>query len=471
MLSLEALLSSAAESCTCLDDWGIDIGKMKGKIAGFNPPPTTEHYEYTGVIVGIMNSYYKACVCSDVLRVAMSITVQSSELYAATATANVSEAVDNITSTLIDMIPSMESVMNAEMFYRFEDITAAYASRSAPEAVTFNLEVVLRGTNESYAPLVKQTLLAATLQEDTNDHRLLFLGPFTVTDTTVKKCTGTPVVAPAGTTRTWSNRLLPPTNATYECPAGQYVTPLGKGVSTCQHGNLTWSTLPTITCVPGCGKEPPSLPLYSERTWDSTTRAIGTNITYTCLDGYRSGDGKDAFSDCTTTGWRNLSKTFFCSELSCDEPISQVPAHAETTFLESKRMAGTEVTYSCISGYRSPHKMDHTIVCKLGNWTLLPEDWKCTNVFAYSLTDSLIGEMDLPDDELTEEERQRKLEMALAPNYFWIVTIPSIIGLIIGMVICLCCTRTDSPLFNICGGHNPDSFGYQEYLKKFGKNG
>ena len=34
----------------------------------------------------------------------------------------------------------------------------------------------------------------------------------------------------------------------------------------------------------------------------------------------------------------------------------------------------------------------------------------------------------MPDNELTKAEKLRKLEMAEEPFYFWMVTLPSIIG-------------------------------------------
>ncbi|KAF2353626.1 Sushi/SCR/CCP domain [Trinorchestia longiramus] len=120
------------------------------------------------------------------------------------------------------------------------------------------------------------------------------------------------------------------------------------------------------------------------------------------------------------------------------------------------------VTYTCIPGFRSPNETNMTVICKLGNWTSPTPGWSCTNIHSMNLADILKGEMDIPDDELTDEEKQRKLAMATENYYFWIVTIPSIVGLSLSIFLCLCCTRTDSPLFNLCGGYKKNAFGYED---------
>ena len=69
-----------------------------------------------------------------------------------------------------------------------------------------------------------------------------------------------------------------------------------------------------------------------------------------------------------------------------------------------------------------------TIKCNLGSWTTIPSHWKCINVYELSLAEQVKGDVDLPERELTDAEIARKLTMIEEPNYFLIVTIPSIVG-------------------------------------------
>jgi len=174
---------------------------------------------------------------------------------------------------------------------------------------------------------------------------------------------------------------------------------------------------------------------------------------------------------CEPSGkWSRLPDTFYCSEMDCNGTIPQVPAHTVTNFNPKRRIAETVVKYWCDVGYRSINEKNVSTRCQKGAWAPLdPPHWHCINILAVNPADILKGEMDLPESELTPAELMRKHDILSDPLYFWTLTIPSIIGLMASMMVCLCCTRTDSPLYFICNINKNKKSDYREKIERLNR--
>ncbi|XP_018015541.1 uncharacterized protein LOC108672406 [Hyalella azteca] len=390
-------------------------------------------------------------------------------MYAMVGTVNQTQVAEkNVSDTLIGAIQVFGGTVLAN---RIETYYVTGSRQVVSPLSTYDLEIIMRGNNVSLVPFWKQNLDDA--RSAYNGTWQFYGGLYSLTEPTVVNCSNLPPESLV-VTRQWSGVSLPGVKATYVCDRTQYVSPHGKGISTCSHDTLKWNDLEAgITCKEGCEADPPSRPLNANWTWDSKTYDVNTRVDYTCLPGYRSGDGSNAFSICDLSGkWTVLPPTYFCTELPCLDPIPQVPSQAISDFKEERRIAGSVITYTCIPGFIGTGKSDMTVTCSKGNWTQPTiKNWNCTNVNAINLAEMIQGEMDIPDQLLTPDERQRKYAMNNRISYFWYCTLPAMAGMVAVMVVCLCCTRTDSPLYNFCGGYKPDAFNYQHFKKNFRKQG
>ena len=126
----------------------------------------------------------------------------------------------------------------------------------------------------------------------------------------------------------------------FSCNNGYLID--GQSTITCQSDD-SWSSLPP-TCSPvECGD--PGEVSMGTKTLLNATYTFGSQVHYTCYDGYEIINGVDTIS-CQANGvWTNPVPT--CSIISCGEPDSPVNGH----YSGSSFTFGSEIEFLCNAGY------------------------------------------------------------------------------------------------------------------------
>ncbi|KAK3891070.1 hypothetical protein Pcinc_005023 [Petrolisthes cinctipes] len=180
-----------------------------------------------------------------------------------------------------------------------------------------------------------------------------------------------------------------------------------------------------------CAANPPATPANGAAT--TTNNFAGEMVTYTCNTGYRPGGAVSSVkSKCKDKGWTAISG-LICEYNGCQHAPPQVVDNGEITWNNST-VNGTKVIYSCKTGFISTVNPDPEVMCLDQIWNSLPVGYNC-----------------LPN-QFTNAEKEEEF-------YFMSVTIPSAAGLTLGILLCLCCSRPESPLCRCCSdkreGKNP----------------
>ncbi|XP_063607197.1 complement factor H-like, partial [Penaeus indicus] len=181
---------------------------------------------------------------------------------------------------------------------------------------------------------------------------------------------------------------------------------------------------------PDCKDEPPAAPENAIHTWQPGIYPSGMSVAYTCKEAYSDANTQMAMSKCNGGVWEAATPVLNCKHTGCLMSPPQVPDHGSINW-NQQRGAGAKAVYGCIDGYKSDNGYYPQVECVNKTWVGFPSEWRCIR------NDAPLKEVVVPQDE-TEL------------NYFFVVTIPSVGGLVLVILFCLCCTRTDSPLFNIC---------------------
>ncbi|KAK4310608.1 hypothetical protein Pmani_017836 [Petrolisthes manimaculis] len=157
--------------------------------------------------------------------------------------------------------------------------------------------------------------------------------------------------------------------------------------------------------------------------------------------------------------------TFVALKCPANPPATPANGAATTT----NNFAGEMVTYTCNTGYRLSTKTESLVfTCKRDTltWTAAQNTFSCEEALEELSTVNPDPEVmclnqiweSLPDgyncipNTFTNAEKEEEF-------YFMSVTIPSAAGLTLGILICLCCSRPESPLCRCCSdkraGKNP----------------
>lgn len=425
--------------CYCYSDGYDDF--LRGKIETLTNLPTLQAYEYVGVMPKA-NDVYEACTCNDVTRVKTVLKVTESSVVTDAADTTKHTALgEQITTKLNDLMQSMKS-NTAALTHTLVSFSATLESATGTEAL-FDVEALLKGQDENLKDAVEEGL---TLELTGNNFS--GVGAVDVSSMTFSavKCTVDPPVALTNGQRSWTSGNVASSEAVYTCDENFSLSSgNAKETSTCSHADLTWTTLPAgLECTPNptsCAKNPPLAPFAASSNWNHYTKDEGTVVTYACNDGYTSEGNIKGVSKCVAGEWSPISSTFKCIQTGCIVPPPQVPIHGELSWNNGKA-DGTEISYTCAHGYKSSTGLNPIVTCTNMTWAGMPENWSC------------VSKSTKLDHESPTEEYEDEV------NYVYIVTIPSVAGLVILIVCCLCCTRVDSPLFNICSTKGNLNSGY-----------
>ncbi|KAK7065382.1 hypothetical protein SK128_011496 [Halocaridina rubra] len=431
------------DKCYCYSDNYDD--NLQAQINAFTSPPTPGVYQYVGVIPKA-NNVYDPCLCSDVTRVHTILKVTESSVITDAANASVRPDLNTrVTTQLNALRPSMNST--ASLQDRIVSLTAVYSFHNNSE-VLFDVETRLRGRDEALKDAV-----SLALRRELVNNSLTGIGAVDSSSMTFSalRCATDPPATLLNGQRNWtSSSNVASSEAVYYCDE-RYTMSSGntQEMSTCSHSTLVWTALPAnLQCDadnPKCDSDPPPAPSLSLSSWNTFSKEEGTVVQYTCFDGYSPENNIIAISTCKSGTWTTVSSLFKCLHTGCLEPPPQVPNQGRMTWSRMKA-DGTIILYSCNPGYKSNTGIDPEVKCTNKTWVGYPADWECVDEFANSKQRYNIG-VDFYDDEETL-------------NYIYYVTIPSVGGLILFIVICLCCTRMDSPLFNICAAKGRLDAGY-----------
>ncbi|XP_017270013.1 sushi domain-containing protein 1 isoform X2 [Kryptolebias marmoratus] len=169
-------------------------------------------------------------------------------------------------------------------------------------------------------------------------------------------CGGPPTVLNTG--QVWNGSSTPGSTVTYYCKAGFYHHG-GSNESVCTV-NGYW-TKPDILCKEvDCG-EPLPIP-HAGVLWDKSS-AVGSQVAYTCDDGYVS-VGEGNVSVCTASGeWDQTSLS--CQEIICAEPLFIQHAHRRW---DGAPHIGSVVFYQCEEGYYARGQRSYSVCGKNGLW-------------------------------------------------------------------------------------------------------
>nr|XP_045597877.1 uncharacterized protein LOC123757945 [Procambarus clarkii] len=292
------------------------------------------------------------------------------------------------------------------------------------------VEFVLRGRDASYKDQVAAGVSAA-LANDTNVD-------LTGMVYKVVACSQDPPAPPATTNLTSTGNLAGAT-ATYTCGAGYRLNTLSDTlVSLCDHSTTVWTPIPAnLSCIVDmrCVGPPPLPPANASYTWDRKNLEQFTQVNYTCMPSFRATEGTFQTSQCVNKNWTNISSTFQCEYYGCGSLPPQVPDNAILTW-NTLMTQNTVATYTCMDGYLATGSSSSVkLSCTNKTWGDLPPKFGCISSAYAFRTQVIIDDID----------------------YFLVITIPSLVGLLFFICCCLCCTRTDSPLYCICNPRRKDN--------------
>ncbi|XP_071819115.1 sushi, von Willebrand factor type A, EGF and pentraxin domain-containing protein 1-like isoform X8 [Apostichopus japonicus] len=150
------------------------------------------------------------------------------------------------------------------------------------------------------------------------------------------------------------------TEVDYSCPDGYDFN--GDMTALCLYGNWTLDQEPYCTASP-CGEPLPQDGLVSHNP-ESSSYPSGTEVTYACPNGYDLNGNMTAV--CLYGTWTN--EAVFCTASPCQDLAPGDDVVGRTPGGSGPFPNGTEVVYSCPSGY--DFNGDTTAVCQFGNWSL-----------------------------------------------------------------------------------------------------
>ncbi|XP_068220946.1 uncharacterized protein [Palaemon carinicauda] len=425
--------------CCCYSD--SYNATYQDKINAFSSPPTPPAYQYTG-IKPKGSDVFEPCFCSDVTVAVTVLTLTESQYVTKAADATQTTTLENEVTTKLNNLKGTMATNETSLQPILLSLKATYVNHTSSNVV-FKVEILLRGRSEAVSTPVSKSL-AVALAENT-------LGPVDTSSMQVKvlTCLGEPPAALGNGTRTVITSYVASTIVEYTCNA-KYRLSSGKDkeISTCSPLDTQWTPLPSgVQCEAApapdkCSEDPPTPPPLTLSTWNNFSKTEGTEVEYICMDGYSSDKDLKAFSKCQSGEWTSITSAFKCIETGCLESPPQVPTQGVLDW-NLMRANGTVLTYSCNKGFKSNTGENPVVHCFNMTWIGFPENWACVDEKTKL---HLKGALDGAEDEDS--------------NLFYLVTIPSVGGLIILIICCLCCTRIDSPLFNICNARGPKSAGY-----------
>ncbi|XP_064103987.1 uncharacterized protein LOC135213789 [Macrobrachium nipponense] len=413
----------------------------RDKINAFTNPPTPPDYQYTG-IKPKGKEVYEPCFCSDVTVGVTSITLTEATYVADAADATKRTSLQNTVTTKLNALKGNMTGTEVSLVPTLISLKAIYANNTA-SSVVFKVEILLRGRNEGVSTPVTNALVAALAGKSLGNVNTQSLSVSVLT------CSGNPPDPLLDGTRTDITSYVASAQVIYGCIA-KYRLSNGKAkeISTCSPYNATWTPLPDgIKCeiAPDvCAEDPPTPPPLTVSSWNNFTKSGGHVVNYLCMDGYSSENKLNASSTCQNGLWSAINPAFKCIQTGCLESPPQVPSQGVLDW-NLQRANGTTITYSCNKGFKSNTGLNPVVNCFNMTWKGFPEKWACV-------------------DEKTKLHLKGALEGGDVEelNLFYVVTIPSVGALCIMIICCLCCTRIDSPLFNICSVKTPKNAGYSK---------
>ncbi|XP_066938074.1 uncharacterized protein [Macrobrachium rosenbergii] len=425
--------------CCCYSD--NYNASYQDKINAFSNPPTPPAYQYTGIKP--KGSVYEPCFCSDVTVAVTSITLNETTYVADAADPLKWANLQNNVTTQLNALKGTMTNTEASLAPTLLSLKAVYESSTATNVV-FRVEILLRGRNEGVSTPVANALAAALAGRS-----LGYVNTQSMS-VSVLSCSDNPPDPLINGTRTDITSYIASAQVKYGC-IDKYRLSSGKDkeISTCSPYNTTWTPLPAgLKCeiAPDkCSDDPPTPPPLTVSSWNNFTKTGGTVVTYACMDGYSSENNLGASSTCQNGVWSAILAAFRCIRTGCLESPPQVPSQGVLDWT-LQRANGTLITYSCNKGFKSNTGQNPVVRCFNMTWKGFPENWACV-------------------DEKTRLHLKGALEGGEEVeelNLFYVVTIPSVGGLCIMIICCLCCTRIDSPLFNICSVKSPKNAGYSQ---------
>ncbi|XP_050711321.1 uncharacterized protein LOC126995633 [Eriocheir sinensis] len=411
-----AAMTYKNQTCYCVT--GQD-STIRSAIANFTEPPEVSRFEYVGAKYNATNNHFDPCVCTDVVRVVTELAVtEQYVLQMAEDNSTVYAVNDNVTRALDDLAEATFQ-NNSLLKYNYHSAFAEYKETNNSRAL-FSVEFVVKGSDYNIKDKVAQVMRDAVASNtlagvgDIDN----FTMPFSL-----RTCPQDPGPAPANTQVTRTSKVAG-TAVTYSCKPGFMVRTgeASKAQSTCVHENLTWSSpSPAITCVEDmrCHGRPPSFTNTIQR-WSGKIEE-GTEVIYFCNILYKTMTNNSATYQCQNKTWTRMSSAVNCQLPTCGDP-PQVPDHGVLSYI-----ARDEIVYHCDTyAIRSGVDAQQKITCENGTWEELPETFTCYGSDVYD----------------THQEWENFLH----------ITLPVSLVMVFVVILCLLCTRTDSPVCQICNG-------------------
>ncbi|XP_076056209.1 uncharacterized protein LOC143034149 [Oratosquilla oratoria] len=431
--------TAAAPQCWCHVDWSVALEEQLNA-QNFNIDDFTPS-SYPGIVEGGGST----CPCYDILPMMTQVTVWKQSIVDSVIT-NADGLASNV-SVLAEfkdaLVESVEAIFSSPFSWT-SDVKLQFVSKetsNSPANLKYELFVFLKGRDANLEDKV------ANKEFD----NLFKVEGFEFFEFTIPKC----LTAPSPTL---VNGVLDPytdnvmgATAKYVCDPGYKINSSNDSATEVQIScgyDRTWTTLPDgVSCVKDEDTSGGSVDVRAGGSWsptdcdlskvptinlgfndhDGTTNADGTVITYKCKKGiHPSISSHQAEVTCESGVWSDmLPKPLICSMSTCAYP-PHVPDLGTSDWDHESFLENTTIIYGCLEGnILSNGKTEEEVTCVAGKWSRKPLGLTCQ-----------------PDGPKKEPVQNQ--------NLFVMVTIPAAGGLILFILCCLCVTRTDSPLCNIC---------------------
>ncbi|KAL7642848.1 UNVERIFIED_CONTAM: hypothetical protein RMT77_006136 [Armadillidium vulgare] len=379
-------------NCLCWDEMTVEM-KEKSSSLLKNISKISSNYEYLGFK---SNESFAPCVCDDIIIVSSNVEmINNREFYF-----DLQSSREEIHDKEVELAEQVRNILEEEI--KFSGIIAVKASFIKAgifktRSSHWKIEIVLKGLQFMYNPLVRQIM----------KYKL--------------------VTYPGGVSSI-------------------------SGIGSVVERSISFSVSPCEE------KLPPKLPKNAIR--NMLTKAIGksSKAAYHCEYGYNNTLGKEiVVSTCHTGKWDPISKMIKCEKAKCKR--SELPVlpnygrHNATTEDEEKLVYKQKVIYSCDNRFEPNIKKKIESICNSeGQWSPIIE-YECISeeykkVFI-AFNDDLQKWLKTPLYKRNPFSHFN-FDSTDEGNWFYLVTIPSFIGLLLFLCCCLCATRTDSPLFLPC---------------------